>query len=154
MLQRQRRRCKRTLHGIPYRQSAHSRVLGSIAVQLDVSATSGPAYQPQFQRLASLHNFATASAMGIRGASRHTSENASGQPFLLQFSTHKRGRDSEDQKVLGNTKIIGQSGAGKTVLLNFLLAQSQKFKPTCCFFDKDSRAENRNPRIRREVSGD
>jgi type IV secretion system protein VirB4 len=37
--------------------------------------------------------------------------------------------------------VIGPTGAGKTVLLNFLCAQSQKFLPKLFFFDKDRGAE-------------
>jgi type IV secretion system protein VirB4 len=42
---------------------------------------------------------------------------------------------------VGHTMIIGPTGAGKTVLLNFLAAQAQKFKPRTFFFDKDRGAE-------------
>ncbi|MCF8462477.1 MAG: VirB4 family type IV secretion/conjugal transfer ATPase [Rickettsiaceae bacterium] len=42
---------------------------------------------------------------------------------------------------VGHTLIIGPTGAGKTVLMNFLCAQAQKFKPRMYFFDKDHGAE-------------
>ena len=42
---------------------------------------------------------------------------------------------------LGNFTLIGPSGSGKTVVLGFLLAQAQKFKPRIIFFDKDRGAE-------------
>ena len=42
---------------------------------------------------------------------------------------------------VGHTVIIGPTGAGKTVLLNFLCVQAQKFKPKMFFFDKDHGAE-------------
>ena len=42
---------------------------------------------------------------------------------------------------LGNFLVIGPSGAGKTVVLNFLLAQSERFEPRVVFFDKDRGAE-------------
>ena len=38
---------------------------------------------------------------------------------------------------VGHTLIIGPTGAGKTVLMNFLCAQAQKFRPRTFFFDKD-----------------
>ncbi|MCC3263326.1 hypothetical protein LLE87_34710, partial [Paenibacillus polymyxa] len=38
---------------------------------------------------------------------------------------------------LGNTSIIGQSGAGKTVLLGHLITQARKFNYTGVVFDKD-----------------
>jgi type IV secretion system protein VirB4 len=48
----------------------------------------------------------------------------------------------KNHKELANTIVIGQSGAGKTVLLGMLLAQLQKFHTdsenlTCVVFDKD-----------------
>lgn len=42
---------------------------------------------------------------------------------------------------VGHTTIIGPTGAGKTVMMNFLCAQSQKFKARLFFFDKDRGAE-------------
>jgi type IV secretion system protein VirB4 len=42
---------------------------------------------------------------------------------------------------LGNFTVIGPSGTGKTVLLSFLVAQANKFKPRVVFFDKDRGAE-------------
>ena len=58
-------------------------------------------------------------------------DTVSGTPFFFSFHV----RD------VGHTMIIGPTGAGKTVLLNFLCAQSQKFKCRLFFFDKDHGAE-------------
>ena len=55
----------------------------------------------------------------------------SGTPYFFSFHV----RD------VGHTMIIGPTGAGKTVLLNFLCAQCQKFKGRLFFFDKDRGAE-------------
>jgi type IV secretion system protein VirB4 len=55
----------------------------------------------------------------------------SGTPFFFSFHV----RD------VGHTMIIGPTGSGKTVLLNFLCAQSQKFRCRLFFFDKDRGAE-------------
>jgi type IV secretion system protein VirB4 len=55
----------------------------------------------------------------------------SGTPYFFSFHV----RD------VGHTMIIGPTGAGKTVLLNFLCAQSQKFNCRLFFFDKDRGAE-------------
>jgi type IV secretion/conjugal transfer VirB4 family ATPase len=69
------------------------------------------------------------------------------QPFYFNFHASLPQEDARDKKTLGNTCVIGQSGAGKTVLLTFLLAQAQKFKHnsltgyTDVFFDKDRGAE-------------
>ncbi|MCW5589660.1 MAG: VirB4 family type IV secretion/conjugal transfer ATPase [Legionellales bacterium] len=61
----------------------------------------------------------------------------SGSP--LYFSCHVSGDDDDAfaKRLLGHTLVVGQSSAGKTTLVNFLLAQSQKFKPTTVCFDKD-----------------
>ncbi len=52
-------------------------------------------------------------------------------PFFFNFHV----RD------VGHTMIIGPTGAGKTVLMNFLCAQAMKFAPRIFFFDKDHGAE-------------
>ncbi|RTK92049.1 MAG: VirB4 family type IV secretion/conjugal transfer ATPase [Rickettsiales bacterium] len=58
-------------------------------------------------------------------------DTTSGTPFYFNFHV----RD------VGHTLIIGPTGGGKTVLMNFLCAQAQKFKPRTFFFDKDRGAE-------------
>ncbi len=58
-------------------------------------------------------------------------DTVSGTPFFFNFHV----RD------VGHTMIIGPTGAGKTVLLNFLCAQAQKFNCRLFFFDKDHGAE-------------
>lgn len=58
-------------------------------------------------------------------------DTVSGTPFFFNFHV----RD------VGHTMIIGPTGSGKTVLLNFLCAQSQKFDCRLFFFDKDHGAE-------------
>ncbi|MCC8417650.1 MAG: VirB4 family type IV secretion/conjugal transfer ATPase [Rickettsia endosymbiont of Bryobia graminum] len=58
-------------------------------------------------------------------------DTTSGTPFYFNFHV----RD------VGHSLIIGPTGAGKTVLMNFLCAQAQKFKPRMFFFDKDCGAE-------------
>jgi len=42
---------------------------------------------------------------------------------------------------VGHTTIIGPTGSGKTVLMNFLCTQAQKFRCRLFFFDKDRGAE-------------
>lgn len=58
-------------------------------------------------------------------------DTTSGTPFFFNFHA----RD------VGHTTIIGPTGAGKTVLMNFLAAQSQKFNCRMFMFDKDRGAE-------------
>ena len=55
----------------------------------------------------------------------------SGTPFFFNFHS----RD------VGHTTIIGPTGAGKTVLMNFLCAQALKFNTRIFMFDKDRGAE-------------
>jgi type IV secretion system protein VirB4 len=60
----------------------------------------------------------------------------------LNFNFHEEANyDQTNEKALGNTLIIGQSGAGKTVLANFLLSNLNKFDTTTIFFDKDKGAK-------------
>ncbi len=58
-------------------------------------------------------------------------DTTSGTPFFFNFHV----RD------VGHTTIIGPTGAGKTVLMNFLCAQARKFNCRMFFFDKDRGAE-------------
>ena len=61
---------------------------------------------------------------------------ASGAPLYFSFHASQPG-NSEGQRLLGNTVVLGQSSAGKTVLLGFLLAQAQRFGPRVVVIDKD-----------------
>lgn len=58
-------------------------------------------------------------------------DTTSGTPYYFNFHL----RD------VGHTTIIGPTGAGKTVLMNFLCAQAQKYQCRLFFFDKDRGAE-------------
>jgi type IV secretion system protein VirB4 len=81
---------------------------------------------------ASFHNYPSGKRKGNHWGDAVTVFNTvSGTPFFFSFHV----RD------VGHTMIIGPTGAGKTVLLNFLCAQSQKFKGRLFFFDKDRGAE-------------
>lgn len=80
---------------------------------------------------------------------------SSGAPYYFNFHKGEDGPEAKraakldpNHKDLANTIVIGQSGAGKTVLECFLLAQTQKFhsfpdshtgvkKLSCVLFDKD-----------------
>lgn len=101
-----------------------------------------------FTGLCSFHNFRAGKRDGNPwGQAVTLFKTESGQPLYFNFHYSKGDEDSFDKKVLGNTRVIGQSGSGKTVLLNFLLCQAQKFKTgapngyTDVFFDKDRGAE-------------
>mgnify|MGYP000120536285 CR=1 FL=1 len=81
---------------------------------------------------ASMHNYPKGRVDGNHWGEYVTVlDTTSGTPFYFSFHV----RD------VGHTLIIGPTGAGKTVLMNFLCAQAQKFKPRMFFFDKDRGAE-------------
>ncbi len=81
---------------------------------------------------ASFHNYPTGKRDGNHWGNALTVLNtSSGTPYFFNFHI----RD------VGHTMIVGPTGAGKTVLLNFLCAQAQKFRPKLFFFDKDRGAE-------------
>ncbi len=80
----------------------------------------------------SLHNYPTGKIDGNHWGNAVTVfDTASGTPYF--FSFHARD--------VGHTTIIGPTGAGKTVLMNFLCAQAQKFNCRLFMFDKDRGAE-------------
>lgn len=72
------------------------------------------------------------------------------QPYYFNFHQVKQGRDDFGQTPLAHTLVIGKSGTGKTMILDFLLTQMMKYstdnsfpvdseskKFTAFFFDKD-----------------
>ncbi len=81
---------------------------------------------------ASFHNYPSGQREGNHWGNAVTVFNtSSGTPFFFNF--HHRD--------VGHSLIIGPTGAGKTVLMNFLCCQAQKFRPRTFFFDKDRGAE-------------
>ena len=80
----------------------------------------------------SLHNYPLGKQYGNHwGDAVSVLDTTSGTPYYFNFHL----RD------VGHTTIIGPTGAGKTVMMNFLCAQAQKFKCRLFFFDKDRGAE-------------
>lgn len=85
-----------------------------------------------FAGLASAHNFVVGSAHANHWGDAVTLlETTAAGPYFFNFHHGD----------LGNFTVIGPSGTGKTVVLNFLLAQARKFDPKIIFFDKDRGAE-------------
>ncbi|WFW29845.1 MAG: VirB4 family type IV secretion/conjugal transfer ATPase [Wolbachia endosymbiont of Menacanthus eurysternus] len=81
---------------------------------------------------ASQHNYPTGKKFNNHwGDAVTVFDTTSGTPFFFNFHI----RD------VGHTMIIGPTGSGKTVLMNFLCAQAMKFSPRIFFFDKDRGAE-------------
>ena len=95
-----------------------------------------------FCGLACLHNFATGKRDGNPwGEAITIVKTPSGQPLYLNFHVTPDKKDSLDEKALANTQIIGQAGAGKTVLELFLLAMAMKYGITAVLYDKDRGTE-------------
>ena len=81
-----------------------------------------------FASLAGLHNFPAGKQAGNPwGDAVTVLKTPSGPPFFFNFHSGRMGVDQFGKKLLGNTRIIGQSGVGKTVLMNMLFSQSQKY---------------------------
>jgi len=81
---------------------------------------------------ASLHNYPAGKRTGNHwGECISLLETTSATPYAFNFH-------SAD---VGNFTVVGPTGTGKTVVLNFLLAQAQRHKPAAFFFDRDRGAE-------------
>lgn len=81
---------------------------------------------------ASLHNYPVGRIKGNHwGDAVTVLDTTSGTPYFFNFHL----RD------VGHTTIIGPTGAGKTVLMNFLCAQAQKAHCRMFYFDKDRGAD-------------
>jgi type IV secretion system protein VirB4 len=85
-----------------------------------------------FASLASFHNHPVGRPRDNHwGPAVTVLETTAASPYYFNF--HKGD--------LGNFLVIGPSGAGKTVVMNFLIAQCERFEPRVVFFDKDRGAE-------------
>ena len=81
---------------------------------------------------ASMHNYPSGNPKKNHwGPAVTVFDTTSGTPYYFNFHA----RD------VGHTTIIGPTGAGKTVLMNFLVAQAQKYNCRTFMFDKDRGAE-------------
>ena len=97
-----------------------------------------------FAALASGHNFARGKRDGNPwGEALALLRTPSGQPFYLNLHSSPEGEDSADQKLPGNTLIIGSTGVGKTTLEMFLLTLTRKWDPAprLVLFDLDRGCE-------------
>ncbi|MBB2671382.1 UNVERIFIED_ORG: type IV secretion system protein VirB4 [Rhizobium esperanzae] len=95
-------------------------------------ARSGAVTSRNFAALAPYHSYPTGQKDGNEwGPAVAMLKTASGSPYYFNFHYGD----------LGNTFICGPSGAGKTVLLNFMLSQLEKHDPHMVFFDKDRGAD-------------
>jgi len=91
-------------------------------------ARSGAITSKNFAALSPFHSYPIGQKDGNEwGAAVALLKTVSGSPFYFNFHHGD----------LGNTFVCGPSGAGKTVLLNFMLSQLEKHDPHMVFFDKD-----------------
>lgn len=102
-----------------------------------------PISSRNFAGLIAMHNFPHGKATGNQwGPAVTLLKTTSGTPFFFNFHLPTKGKratgvQTDDERVAGNTLMIGPTGAGKTVVQTFLLAQAEKFKPIVFTFDKD-----------------
>lgn len=95
----------------------------------------------------SFHNYPTGRKDGNQwGPAVTLLKTASGTPFYFNFHLPPGGRkavdeENADDRVAGHTLMLGPTGAGKTVVQTFMLAQCEKYKPTVFTFDKDQGQE-------------
>ena len=95
-----------------------------------------------FCGLCSLHNFSVGKREGNPwGEAVAIFKSPAGPPVYFNFHDSKLDSNAFDDKELGNTQIIGESGTGKTALSLFLLFNLTKYKTQIIFFDKDRGAE-------------
>lgn len=91
-----------------------------------------------FLSFSPFHNFLSGKPTGNPwGPAVTILKTLSGTPLYLNFHVSGLDEDAYERRLLGHTFIGGQSSAGKTTTLGFLLAQAMKFDPTVVVFDKD-----------------
>jgi type IV secretion system protein VirB4 len=91
-----------------------------------------------FACLSPLHNFSVGKRDGNPwGSALSLLKTPSGQPYYFNFHASPEDRDTTDEKYPGNTSVLGSTGVGKTTVITFLLAQSDRFNPRIVAFDKD-----------------
>lgn len=95
-------------------------------------ARSGAITSKNFAALSPFHSYPIGQKDGNEwGPAVALLKTASGSPYY--FNLHYGD--------LGNTFMCGPSGAGKTVIVNFMLSQLEKHDPHVVFFDKDRGAD-------------
>jgi type IV secretion system protein VirB4 len=95
-------------------------------------ARSGAITSKNFAALSPFHSYPLGQKDGNEwGPAVALLKTASGSPYY--FNLHYGD--------LGNTLMCGPSGAGKTVIVNFMLSQLEKHDPHVVFFDKDRGAD-------------
>ena len=73
---------------------------------------------------ASLHNFPTGDATSAWGKAITLFRTEKGTPHFINFHNHKN---------VGHTIIFGPNGSGRIVMMNFLISEAMKFRPTIIY---------------------
>lgn len=96
-----------------------------------------------FAALSPFHSFATGKKYGNPwGEALALFKTPSGQPFFFNHHVSPEKEDNSDDKIAGNTVVIGTTGVGKTTLVMALLMWCLKYPNLRgVFFDKDRGAE-------------
>ncbi|WP_313397383.1 VirB4 family type IV secretion/conjugal transfer ATPase [Acinetobacter variabilis] len=133
-------------HGLVMKQLTKALEPGFYA-QLPGNARLRPRPKPvtsyNFWCFSSFHNFRTGKISGNPWGSAITAfKTDSKTPFYLNFHDSPVNRDSYGSRPTGHAGIFGKTGAGKTLLLAFILAMMQKYKTKGIIFDKDRGLEN------------
>lgn len=103
-----------------------------LPTNFDYIARKAPISTANLAGFASLHNFPSGKLDGNHWGPAVTAlETTSGTPYFFNFHVAD----------VGHTLVIGPTGTGKTVLMNFLAAQARKFNCKLFAFDKDRGAE-------------
>lgn len=95
-----------------------------------------------YAALMAFHNYPTGRRDGNQwGPATTMFLTEGGSPFFASLHDMRKaktrgGAESTDDKVPGNTLVLGPTGGGKTTLQTFLVAQSDKAKPTVFTFDR------------------
>lgn len=95
-----------------------------------------------YAALIAFHNYPTGRRDGCQwGPATTMFLTEGGSPFFASLHDMRKaksrgGDESSDDKVPGNTLVLGPTGGGKTTLQTFLVAQSDKAKPTVFTFDR------------------
>lgn len=82
--------------------------------------------------LASLHNFPSGNAKSPWGASVTLLRTAAGTPHFMNF---------HNASGVGHTVIFGPHASGRSVVMNFLLSEALKFKPTVIYAASSNSAD-------------
>ena len=105
---------------------------GQMPGNFDFLVRQAPIHTNNLAGYSSMHNYRSGKADGhYWGKATSILETVGYTPFYFNFHVND----------VGHTAILGPTGAGKTVLMNFLCAQALRAKCRIFFFDKDRGAE-------------